>query len=116
MQINFERSGGFAGAATSVAGTVELDEHGGHVDGKGTDYHRELTPEEAERLRTAADPGALAQAKAALPAPDSARDAYQYDVTVVADDGKSQSLTLGEGGPNQSGNAVAELRSWIQEE
>lgn len=115
MQIKFARSGGFAGAATSVAGTVEFDEHGARVNGDGTDYHRELTPQETEQLRAAAEPGALTAAKAALPAPEAVRDGYQYDITVVGDDGKSHSLTLGEG-PNQPRNAASDLRSWIEEE
>jgi len=116
MQIKFVRSGGFAGAATSVAGTVELGEHGGRVDGEGTDYHRDLTPQEAERLRTDAAPSALAAAKAALSAPDSVRDGYQYDITVIGEDGKSQALTLGDGGSDRLPQTATDLRSWIQDQ
>jgi hypothetical protein len=119
MQIKFVRSGGFAGAATNVAGRVEFDEHGGKVDGDATDYHRELTPQEAERLRTDADPSALSSAKTALSAPGAIRDGYQYDITVVTKDGKSHSLTLGEGASDQLqavAPGVADLRSWIQAE
>jgi hypothetical protein len=110
VQIKFVRSGGFAGAATNVAGTVQFDEHGGTVNGEGTDYHRELTPQEVERLRADAAPGVLAGAQTAGSASSAVRDGYQYDITVVADDGKSHSSTLGEDG------GVADLRSWIEEE
>jgi hypothetical protein len=119
MKIKFVRSGGFAGTATNVAGTVEFDEHGGKVDGEATDYHRKLNPQEVERLRTDVDPGALAAAKGALSAPGAVRDGYQYDITVVTKDGKSHALTLGEGGSEQLqavAPGVADLRSWIQEE
>jgi hypothetical protein len=118
MKIKFVRSGGFAGAATNVAGTVEFDDHGGKVEGEAAGYHRELTPQEAERLRTDIEPGALAGAKGALSAPDAVRDGYQYDITVVTKDGKSHSLTLGEGSDQSQAVApgMADLRSWIQEE
>lgn len=119
MQIKFVRSGGFAGAATSVAGTVQFDEHGAHVNGEATGYHRELAPQEAEQLRTAADPSALANATAAISPPGAVRDGYQYDITVVTKDGKSHTLTLGEGGSEQlrkMAPGAAHLGSWIQEE
>lgn len=120
MQIKFVRSGGFAGAATSVAGTVQFDEqHGAHVNGEATGYHRELAPQEAEQLRTAADPSALASASDALSGPGAVRDGYQYDITVVTKDGKSHTLTLGEGGAEQLPKlapGAAYLRSWVQKE
>ena len=108
MQIRFVRSGGFAGAATRVAGTVQFDAHNAHVRGEATDddYHRDLAPQEADELRTSADPGSLAGAK---PAPGPIRDPYQYDITVVTEDGKSSSWTLREGDSSR-------LASWIHQE
>jgi hypothetical protein len=105
VQIKFGRSGGFAGAATNVGGTVRIDEHGATVNGEGTDYHRELTPQEVERLRTDVRAGqTTGSATGAVP------DGYQYDITVVTDDGKLHSWTLGED------SGMTDLRSWIQEE
>lgn len=112
MQIKFVRSGGFAGAATAVAGTVQFDEQGAHVDGDATDYHRELDPQETNQLRAAVEPGAVAAAEAAPAGPGPVRDGYQYDITVVTKDGKSHSFTLGEEGAGQA-PGTATLRSWI---
>ena len=109
MQIKFTRSGGFAGAATNVSGTIQFGEHGARVNGEATDYVRELAPQEAEQLRTSAAPGGLASAKAAASTAGAVPDGFQYDITVVTEDGKSHSLTLGEGG-------AAHLGTWIQEE
>ncbi len=108
MQIKFVRSGGFAGAATNVAGTVEFGEQGAQVHAEATDYHRELAPQEGEQLRADADPGALANA--AVPATGAVRDGYQYDIAVVTKDGKSHSLTL------RQGDKATRLGSWIQDE
>jgi len=112
MEIKFVRSGGFAGAATNVAGTVEFGEHGAQVNAEATDYRRELAAQEGAQLRADADPGELA--KAAPPAGGAVRDGYQYDVTVVTKDGKSQSVTLSPGDKATPG--VARLGSWIQDE
>jgi hypothetical protein len=93
MQIKFTRSGGFAGAATNVSGTVELGDKSAQVKADG--YERDLSPQETQQLRNAADPAKLARAQLAIASSNSqARDAYQYDVTLVTKDGKQHNLTL----------------------
>ncbi|MBZ5727775.1 MAG: histidine phosphatase family protein [Acidobacteriia bacterium] len=120
MQIKFVRSGGFAGAATNVEGAVTFDETGAQVTSEASQYRRALAAEEAGPLRTAADPAALAGAKGALSAPAGAmRDGYQYDITVVAKDGKSHAFTLHDGPSDELKNAapgIANLAGWVQEE
>ena len=119
MQIKFVRSGGFAGMATNVAGTVQFDENAAHVTGEATDYHRELAPQEAEQLRLAADPKTLARTKAGPATPGVVRDGYQYDITVVTKDGKSHSFTVAEGSEEQLRKVApgaAPLSSWVQKE
>lgn len=117
-QIKFARSGGFAGAATNVAGSVQFDAHHAYVDAEGFRYRRELAPEELKQLRAAADPGFFAAAKAGLQ-PGSVRDGYQYEVTVITEDGASHPLTLGEGDAERlkhSAPGAARLGSWVEKE
>jgi hypothetical protein len=119
MQIKFVRSGGFAGAATNVAGTVQFDEKGAHVNGEASDYHREIPSQEAEQLRAAAEPAALSGAQAAASKTNPVPDTYQFDITVVTKDGKSHNVTLGESALDQLQQiapGAAHLGSWIQEE
>jgi len=117
MQIKFARSGGFAGAATNVSGTVELGGDGAQV--KADSYQRELSPHEAQQLRVAADPDKLARARQAAASPTQARDAYQYDVTLVTKDGKTHTLTLPGTDPQALRSAapeIADLAEWVEEE
>jgi hypothetical protein len=118
MQIKFSRSGGFAGAATNVSGVVDLGDQGAHV--KADAYQRDLRVPEAQQLRTAADPAKLTRLKQALASPPQARDAYQYDVTVVTKDGKSQTFTIGGGADPEAlrGAApeAAHLLDWVENE
>src|SRR5689334_14761000 len=118
-EIKFVRSGGFAGAATTVAGRVQFDEHGARVDGEASGYHRELPAGESERLRASADPGTFDRARTAISGSGAVPDAYQYEIAVVTGDGKSHSLTLGDGKSDQLRAAspeAQELLSWIQQE
>jgi hypothetical protein len=107
MQITFSRSGGFAGAATNVGGTIQFSEQGAKVNGDATDYSRELDSGEAKQLLQAADPSARAKAATASPSSSAVRDGYQYDITVVTNDGKRHSLTLGD---------ADYLSSWVKAE
>jgi hypothetical protein len=92
MQIKFTRSGGFAGAATNVAGAVEWTGNGVHVTAEGTAYHRDLPAAEAQQLEAAADPSALSRAQRASPEASTARDAFQYNITVITRDGKAHAF------------------------
>ena len=107
MQIEFVRSGGFAGAATNVEGTVTFDAGGGRVHSDRVQYSRELEPEEARQLRAAAESADASRAKSgARTGPGPTRDAYQYDVTLTTDDGKKVKLAAPSGG----------LLDWVQAE
>ncbi len=120
VQIQFARSGGFGGAATNVSGTVEFTDRGAHVRSEVSGYEREVPEAEAQPLRSAVDPATLAQVQAALSAPSPLRDAYQYDLTLVAQDGSSHTLRFtGDGPPEalrQTSPAATSLASWVRDE
>ena len=119
MQITFSRSGGFAGAATNVGGTIQFSDQGAKVSGDATDYVRELNADETKQLLLAADPNVLAKSASASPSSSTVRYGYQYDITVVTNDGKRHSLTVGDGSSEQlkaEAPAAAYLSSWIQAE
>lgn len=119
MQIKFARSGGFAGAATNVSGVVEFQDTGARVRSERAGYEREMAPQEAEQIRAAAAAVTNPQVKAAMTAPSSQRDAYQYDVTVVKQDGSTESLTFTEKTPEalqQLSPPAAHLVSWVRQE
>src|SRR5258708_5770962 len=48
MQVQFIRSGGFAGAATNVSGTIEFTDKGAHVRSEAAAYQRDIPATEAE--------------------------------------------------------------------
>lgn len=108
MQIKFSKSGGFAGTATNVEGTVTIHENGGEVtsvDG----YRRALTTDELQLLRTAADPSRLQTAAGGRVVPDG----FQYDVSVTASDAKTLTSTFqGEQGAGQRNS----LQGWVVQE
>ena len=119
MQIKFLRSGGFAGAATNVAGTVEFTAHGAQVSGKATGYHRDLSAQEVEKLLAAAVPSDLEKVKQAASSTGPIRDGYQFEITVAVKGGPPLSLTLGQGLADQMkavSPAAAYLGAWIEEE
>src|SRR5690242_7253184 len=85
-QIKFTRSGGFAGAATNVTGRVDFADQGAQVRGENTSYERKLSEQETGKLRSAANPAALTQARTLAGGVPPTPDAYQYDVNVVTGD------------------------------
>jgi hypothetical protein len=112
MQIRFTRSGGFAGAATRVSGTVEWTDSGVHVTSDGTEYHRDLAASEAQLLEAAADPSALTRAGGASSPASPARDAFQYDITVVTRDAKAHPFTF----TSSTAPDAASLLAWVEQE
>jgi hypothetical protein len=115
MQIKFVRSGGIAGAATNVEGVVKFGDDGVQVNSDVAKYDRKLPAEEAEQLRSAADAASRATAKGAAGAePSAIRDGYQYEITILTNDGKTHGLTLdGEGGISPE---IANLGNWVRQE
>jgi broad specificity phosphatase PhoE len=110
MKITFVRSGGFAGMATNVEGTVTFDATGAHITSTKGSFHRDIPLSEATLLRSAIQ---AALGSTANPDPPSqVRDGYQYDITVTTDDGKTHSITFGDG----SLRIPAALKQWIKDE
>jgi broad specificity phosphatase PhoE len=121
MKINFARSGGFAAMpGLTVQGVVDLDDRAGKVTSESRKYQRALPPGEVEQLRLAADPARMSRAKAALAAHSrTLNDAYQYDITIVTSDGKSQTLTFNAAGGDDVDKAAPGLGGlvrWIDDE
>ena len=108
MKITFTRSGGIAGPATSIEGTVTFDGGVGHVT-SSLGYQRDLAPEELQLLRAA-----VGQFPQEQPAPPSQlRDAYQYDMRFVRGDGYTYNLAVyGEASPL----GLENLLGWIRRE
>jgi phosphohistidine phosphatase SixA len=104
MEIDFLRSGGFAGAATQVDGKVVLSNGGGEVT-SGSGYRRQLSGGEASILSS----GAAAAQQSPPNGPGAVRDGYQYDIHIRSGDAQSRSVTL-------YGEASAKIAGWIAEE
>jgi hypothetical protein len=121
MQITFVRSGGLAAMpGLSVQGTVDLGDARPQVTSESARYQRELTAREIEQLQAAADPATLSRAKTALAArPTTARDAYQYDVTLAPKGGRPETVTFNATGGDDIGRvapALGHLVQWIDSE
>ena len=118
MKIEFKRSGGFS-PITNASGTIEFTDSGAEVYAANGAYQRNLTSDEAAKLRSAADQTTSA-ASAAPGQNDALRDGFQYDVTVTTKDGKSHTLKLNTGGASPALNALsagsAHLLQWVQNE
>jgi hypothetical protein len=118
MKIEFKRSGGFS-PITNASGTIEFTDSGAEVQAANGAYQRNLTPDEAAKLRSAAD---QTTSPASVPASqnDALRDGFQYDLTVTTKDGKSQTLKLNTAGPSSGLEALsagsAHLLQWVQNE
>ena len=92
---------------------------GAEVSAANGAYQRNLTPDEAAKLRSAAD---QTTSPASVPATqnDALRDGFQYDVTVTTKDGKSHTLKLNTAGAGQALDALStgsvHLLQWVQNE
>jgi Emfourin len=112
MQIKFARSGGLAGAATNVTGTVQWTDRGVQVTAEGTDYRRDLPPAEAQQLEGQADPSALTRVRRDSSSTAAVRDAFQYNITVITRDGKAHLFTFtGVAAPSEGS-----LLAWVEQE
>ena len=107
MELDFARSGGFAGPATSIDGKVVIADGIGRVT-SSLGYLRDLAPEEV---------GLLSAASARIPrvpsaSPGRLRDAYQYDIRISQNGGPIQSVTVrGDSSPE-----AADLLAWVRQE
>ena len=107
MEMIFARTGGFAGLATAVDGKVTFFGALARVT-SGSGYRRELGQEESRELR-----GAIKQVFQDRPgAPGQLRDAFQYDIRIIAEDGRTLSITIY--GRTQSEDEY--LCDWVRQE
>ena len=97
--------------ATRVEGSVKFEDRHGQVT-SASGYSRDLDPEEVDKLRASAQPSAL-PADAAAPGAGPLRDAYQYDITVTTQDGKTRKMTAH--GDHATPEA-RELVDWVRQE
>jgi hypothetical protein len=113
MRLTFVRSGGFAGKATDVEGTVTFTPAGAEVTANGGNYRRELAPAESKQLLESATRAVASKTPSTQT--QNAPDAYVYDVAIATADGVVHHLTLG---PDTSDLRVLSpaLAEWIRHE
>jgi hypothetical protein len=111
MQIAFVRSGGVAGMAMRVEGSVKFEDRHARVTSV-SGYTRDLAPEEVDKLSAATQASAL-PADAASSGPGPLRDAYQYDITVTTQDGKTRKMTVH---GDRATPEARELVDWVRRE
>jgi hypothetical protein len=111
MEINFMRSGGFAGMLTQIEGKVVFDDNSAQVTSNPSGYMRKLNQQETAALRSAAEAVAKQQTSANDPGP--MRDAYQYDIRVTTNDKKTYEITEHGESANPS---VHSLTDWVRKE
>jgi len=104
-----------------VEGTVDFGDREAKVTSDSAKYQRNLAPQEAEQLQSAADPVHMSRAQAALASRSgNLYDAYQYDITVTTEDGKIHTVTLNAAGGgaqlNQIVPGLGNLIGWIDNE
>ncbi len=110
MELQFTRSGGFSGMATQVAGTVVFNGNGATVTSGSTKYNHPLTADEAARLRRAAE---KSKSQALNNKDTGLRDAFQYDLQIRTNDGRTSKLQL-QG--DSSDPDIGFLINWVREE
>lgn len=114
--IKFARTGGLLGS--KVAGTVTFSANHAYVDGNDVQYRRELDAQELKQLRADSEAADLPAAPTALPS-GGVPDGYQFEITVVTEDGMSRSLSFGENSLdrlNQVSPAAFRLAGWVEQE
>ncbi len=110
MEINFTRSGGFAGMLTQIEGKVVFSGGNAQVSSGSSGYARKLSPQEAAILRSGAEAAAKQQITSS---PGAVRDGYQYDIRVTTDDGKTRQVTE----HGESADApMSALAEWVRKE
>jgi hypothetical protein len=101
---------------TSVEGSVDLKSANPSVQSVGGEYSRALAPDEAERLRCAADASMkCAEQGTALHSPP-VPDGMTYDVFITQQDGKVHSLKFQPEKGAAAQQVSPELMGWIQDE
>jgi hypothetical protein len=108
MELTFSRSGGFAALPLGIGGKVTFQGKVARVTSEGG-YQRDLTPDEIRTLQTAA---ANLPEKQSAGGPGQLRDAYQYDIRITRDDGRTQELVAhGESSAEMDG-----ILDWVRSE
>jgi hypothetical protein len=110
MEIDFVRSGGLAGMLTQVEGKVVFNGSSAQVNSPSSGYTRKLDPQEIATLQSAAESAARQQTTGG---PGALRDAYQYEIHITANDGKTYHVT--EHGES-AGTPTSALAEWVRQE
>jgi hypothetical protein len=106
MQITFVRSGG-ATPILRAEGVLQFEGQVAHVTSGA--YRRDLDTSEAQELRNATDANSLKTLHQIANRSSQLRDAFQYNVTVRAEDGKTEQFVI-------QGEPPAPLAQWVQQE
>ena len=113
MKIEFKRSGGLA-PLTNAGGVVTFTDTGAHVSSNDGKYQRDMTREEADQLRAAADPSNP------LSGNEQLRNGFQYSVTTTTNDGKRHTRAVNSALSSQElsklSPGAAHLLQWIEQE
>jgi hypothetical protein len=106
MQITFVRSGG-AMPILRAEGAVQFEDQVGQVTSGA--YRRDLDAAEAQTLRHATDANSLKTLRQLAQQPSRLRDAFQYNITVRTQDGKSEQFIV-------HGEPPSPLAQWVRQE
>jgi len=106
MQITFVRSGG-ATPMLRAEGAVQFEGQGAHVTSGA--YRRDLDASEVQKLRNATDANSLKTLRQLAQQPSQLRDAFQYNITIRAEDGKTEEFVI-------HGEPASPLAQWVQQE
>ena len=119
MKIEFKRTGGLS-PLTNSGGTVNFSDNAARVVANDGKYQRELTSEEIQQLKSAADPASLASRGGSQSANPQLRDGFQYSITITTNDGRQHSMTINTAGSSgeldKLSPAIAQLLGWVEQE
>jgi hypothetical protein len=110
MEIDFVRSGGLAGMLTQVEGKVVFNGSSAQVTSPSSGDTRKLDPQEVTTLQSAAE---LAAKQQTTGGPGVLRDAYQYEIRITGNDGRTYQVT--EHGES-TGTPTSALAEWVRQE
>jgi hypothetical protein len=110
-----------AAPGMTIAATVDLDERAGRVVSSDGAYVRDLSTEEAGRIRGMVDPVRFVALKSDLRDDRRSRaDQYQFDIGVTFADGRHKTVTLADGEDAHNLDALSPglggLLTWISQE
>ncbi len=124
-RITFERSGGFVAApGLNIKGTADLQrDETAEVKADTAGYHRGLSPQEAQKLRSMINFADFVKLGSDLrkqtAKAESTADQYQYDITVETSEGQHHTVTIGDQPASELDRlapGLGRLAEWIRNE